>query len=1118
MLAMAAAAQSDSGAQGGAELHLMLTGSAVAVRRADATRVPLARLDAALLAVLALEGSASRHRLLQLLWPDQEPEAARNALRQRLFRLRRAMGAEVVSGHEQLSLADRVTHDIAHLDTDGELLAGWDYADCPQLDEWLQMQRRALRERRRAHDADRIAQCEREGRHADGAALAERLIAADPLDEAAVRQAMRLHYLAGQHAPALAAFERFAAELAADCPAAMPARDTTDLLATIREARASAPAVRREIPASVLRPPRLVGRDAALQAMALAWSAGRAFWLLGEAGLGKSRVIAEFAGHEFGRSGAVTLAVAARPGDGGVPYASLGRALRALIERRPALLEHAERGELARVLPEVQVTAVAKAAIGAQMVLQHAIRSLLQHAMRDGLAALVFDDLHFADPASLEMLQGLVGDDALGSLRWGFAQRPGESAAPIAALRGALEDLQRIDITALPPLVESQMAELIDSLALPTIDAAQLAPALTRHTGGNPMYALETIKHLIASGSAGAAGLPRPASVAQLIERRLRQLTAQALTLARVAAVAGVDFSIELAQAVLGARALALADAWQELEAAQVLRGNAFAHDLVYEATLASVPAPIAAHTHGEVAAFLEAHGGEPARVAAHWIAAEQPRRALASLHAAAEAARRAMRRKEEAAFLQRAATIESESGERDAAYHSWRTMLDALWNADYRSIDVSMLDRLETMATNAAQRAAAVALRASWAQANGDLVEAKRRCRAAIDLADAAGDEDIAADARQRLADMLQFDGQHDDALALLQPLLPWATERAADAERAVYYGTLGVVLDSCERGAEARSYHQRAIETSRKAQRWGDVVVVLGNLATSWAIAGHTQRAVDVLREAMQLAAAHDEARGCGAALPAEMYKSLRDSARYAEALRWLEPALANEPGNFLPLLKCHVACGWIHLGQHARAQREIDAALELQMPALVRAKALQMRARLKVALGQRGARTLIDEALRIVQDHPGRRTLRASIVLDHALTREPPAALSAARGIVAEAERLDLAGTALAGHVRASRFAVDADLAAEAVAHARAALAIGDDVAPNDLYPGERWLHAWRAFTAAAAEADAADALQRGVQWVRTIAQDHVPEPFRDAFVRANAVNQQLLRAAA
>ena len=51
--------------------------------------------------------------------------------------------------------------------------------------------------------------------------------------------------------------------------------------------------------------------------------------------------------------------------------------------------------------------------------------------------------------------------------------------------------------------------------------------------------------------------------------------------------VAAPDFGIELAARVLGVRTLDLADPWAELEAAQVLRDGAFAHDLIYESALA---------------------------------------------------------------------------------------------------------------------------------------------------------------------------------------------------------------------------------------------------------------------------------------------------------------------------------------------------------------------------------------------------------------------------------------------------------------------------------------------------------------------------------------------------
>jgi len=68
-------------------MHLRLSNAPQLSISADKV-LPLAPRDVAPLAWLALEGPTSRNRLAQLLWPDSEPLAARNALRQRLFQLR----------------------------------------------------------------------------------------------------------------------------------------------------------------------------------------------------------------------------------------------------------------------------------------------------------------------------------------------------------------------------------------------------------------------------------------------------------------------------------------------------------------------------------------------------------------------------------------------------------------------------------------------------------------------------------------------------------------------------------------------------------------------------------------------------------------------------------------------------------------------------------------------------------------------------------------------------------------------------------------------------------------------------------------------------------------------
>jgi DNA-binding SARP family transcriptional activator len=62
---------------------------------------------------LALQGPTPRERMSALLWPASDAEAARNALRQRLFRLRRQLGDDVVEGSTVLALASGVTHALS---------------------------------------------------------------------------------------------------------------------------------------------------------------------------------------------------------------------------------------------------------------------------------------------------------------------------------------------------------------------------------------------------------------------------------------------------------------------------------------------------------------------------------------------------------------------------------------------------------------------------------------------------------------------------------------------------------------------------------------------------------------------------------------------------------------------------------------------------------------------------------------------------------------------------------------------------------------------------------------------------------------------------------------------
>ncbi|MCB1997648.1 MAG: AAA family ATPase, partial [Rhodoferax sp.] len=699
----------------------------------DGRCLPLAPRDALLAAWLAIEGPTPRARLAALLWPEAEPGAARNALRQRLFQLRRQLGFALVEGEATLALAAGTTHDLDDAD---DLLAGCEIGIAGEAGQWVALQRRRRQERLRLSLAELATMAEQARDWDDALAHARELVALDPLSEAAHRRLIRLHYLAGDRAAALRAFDTCEAMLKHEV-GTRPSPETLALLATVEAAVPPAADAGTTVPVALLRPPRLLGRDTVRAALVQAVHEGRSVLLRGEPGMGKSRLLDDLSDRLPGPC----LRVGARPGDAGVPFALAGRWLRALLAVGALEPGPAQRPLLAHLLPGLGAPEPAQPAD-----LAAAVEALWMQAVAAGLRVVVIDDLQFGDAASLTLLDGLAGrDDA----SWIVAARPAELEAPAAGFCAALGRRAGTLVLDLPPLDGPAVAELLASLDLPALP--QSAAALQARTGGNPLYVLETIKAALLSPRAdGPAGHAWPAApgVLRLIQQRLMRLSAPALRLARCAAIAGQDTSPALAAAVLGTRVLDLADAWAELESAQVLRGDRFAHDLIAEAALASVPAPVARPLHAEVAAWLEAQGGEPARVAWHWLAAGQGLRAVPALVAAGRKAAGLWQHETAADQFERAADLLRDAGRRSEAFDVYLQAAEA--RSAYRLDDHlrRLGAQLDALADDDVQRAWAACVQVALCAEQRRFAEARSLAESALALARRAG----AADAEVEL------------------------------------------------------------------------------------------------------------------------------------------------------------------------------------------------------------------------------------------------------------------------------------------------------------------------------------------------------------------------------
>lgn len=1089
--------------------HLHL-GHTPHVRRPDGRAEPLAPRDAALLAWLALEGATSRIRLASLMWPGSDAEAARNTLRQRLFQLRRQFDRELVAGRATLELAAGVTHDLHEADgvlgDDDSAEAGSEFAL------WLAQQRLRRRDRTRQSLAELSALAERASDWADALSHAQELLALDRLSEEAHRRVMRLHYLAGDRAAALLAFDRCERVLK-DEVGATPAPETLALLHTVEQ---SAPPPRlaedagtlavARVPASVLRPPRLLGRAREIDSLAAAWQRRQLVLVLGDGGLGKTRLVSDFA---LGRVG--VLLTGARPGDAGVAYASASRLLRQLPAQALERLDSPLREGLACLLPELGPAAPLRSEADRTRFFNAVAAALDSAAV--ALQGCVVDDLHFADEASLELIRYLVGATRC---RWVLAARETEVSAVSRAWLQALCGEAETVVLRLQPLTLAQVTELIDSLQLPSLDGATHARALLQHTGGNPLYLLEAVKSWLASGETDAAAhLPASVNVNALIERRINRLSVGAVQLARCAAVATPDFDIELAAHVLGLRTLDLADPWAELEAAQVLHDGAFAHDLIYEAALASVPGPVARQLHAEIAGFMAERGGEPVRLASHWAQARHWSAAAQAYLTAAQRALDAGRPAEHCQLLEQAAQNFALAGDTEARFAALLQRAGMLVSNDLGAQAQAAVVALEHSAGDDAQQLSALRVRLDLATMRAEVDEVLRLAPLGLAAAQAQGQPELALRFALAWSGALLDARRTAEGVSVLEPHRDWVQAHADLELQWTFAMAHALALDYDGHLREAALGWQQCQALARQAGRPDLLWQSMSNGASGLAKMGRVRQAVELSTQARQLAQANHQVGPLRWAASSVVHAHrLRDLGRYAEALPLLEDGLqaftAEGSVPDIAMTQCRLALLFMFLGQPARAQPLLAADVSGLPPGMAMIRRV-MQGDLASHLGGDGVGPM-REALAAFPNRDDVYHRVGSLFAAGVLPADEGEAMAASLASwAALQERL---GLAMSGHVRAASRAADQGAWMRGLVHAEAALALEREHQPDSFYLAELWWAAGRVYVGLGRMDEARRVLERGRAWVMGLASEHVPEAFRAGFLQRNPVNVALL----
>jgi DNA-binding SARP family transcriptional activator len=633
---------------------------------------------AAVLAYLALEGATSKYKLAGLLWPDSGETAARNNMRQLLRRFRQAAEADIILGEDRIELNPEVEVDakkLSYLETPSlellkqntEFLEGMDYDAAPDFAEWLESVREELRDLRVRSAEAEATRLEESGNLRRALEFAEGRLKLEPLAEEAYRHLMRIHYLLGDRGAALAVFEKCKIMLQEEL-GATPLKETLELAGLIERGTqlANAPAKPTAIlPTAVLRPPVLAGREKEWAQIEAAWDAGQFIAIEGEAGEGKTRLMLDFIYSKVPKESVLHLR--SRPGDAGIPYSTHARNFWQMIQQFKPDLESWVVRELARMIPELGDSPGPIVSPQEKLRFYQAKLEAMVASVKKGLRVLASDDVQYTDPASGEAALYMMGQmtSTSGGLAAVYCYRPDELNPQIKTIFDQGNTAGLIAIIKLDNLETQSVETLLKGLGVKPTQS--LVPGLTRYTGGNPQFVLETVKYLMETGRL-EEGLPSRLSaqgqVASLIARRLQRLSPMALNLARAAAIAGTQFNLELAAFVLERSPLDLMDAVSELEGAQILKGSSFTHDLVFEAVLADIPQAVKQLLHARTARWLEQTRANPAAIAGHWLEAAQPMHGVPWLLKAAELAEYNALPREAADNYQRAIAVLEANGD----------------------------------------------------------------------------------------------------------------------------------------------------------------------------------------------------------------------------------------------------------------------------------------------------------------------------------------------------------------------------------------------------------------------------------------------------------------------
>ncbi len=849
----------------------------------------LSRKTRAVLAYLAsTPDHHSRVELFSLFC--QEASDPAGALRWHLSRLRRKLHAEAllidnrtVAFNHELASVDSLTFQstLERLPRNslpqtqlrevlemyrGEYLSGLELRDAPEFEFWLIAERSRLNQLYERGLLANVDQLILVGKYLEAIAWTERLLRTNSLLEQAHSRLIWLYAQLNQRDKAIQQFERCRDILRKEL-AVEPSDDLLRLQEAFRGGSVPALELLRltaapVAPVQVEREVDFFGRDAEQEQLAQTWrdewqTSGGVALIDGAAGDGKTRLAAEFTRrlpahhllqghcHESSRH---------------TPYHPWIEVLEAVLQRLPdAALESFDPywlAQLSYLLPALMLRLPQETPRPdfSEMHISLAVVQLLRRLQLEVPRPLVIllDDLQWSDEASLHLFQFIssrsFADSNSPLLMVGLyrSEEAEENAALLTLIRDLTRSAKTLALT-LRPLSAEAVQQLVAAKLPEQADVLHLSETLLRATGGNPLYLTEILSELREADvqANGQTSLPIPASLHELVKRRLGELPATQQQVLEAMAAVNDALPSDVFQAISGRSEEEVFNAidaglrWRLLRALEDEKPPryAFQHDLIREAVWNQVNAMRRQRLHQRSAEKLIERGAAAAQIAFHWHGAGNlTQEAIYAAKAGREAAKM-YSNAEARVHLQRAIEMTEDSADRV----TWTVELgEVLFHlGEWDAAGQAFQDALETAST---EELPAIEARAylglgQLARNRGFFPEAIQYLQKAQAIAERVADYKILSRSVGGLASTYWRQGESQTALDYQQQALAIAETHDDLSGLGMIHGGLGAVYANLDDFEKSLYHYNESLRIARQLDERGRIGKIITNIGIVYA-----------------------------------------------------------------------------------------------------------------------------------------------------------------------------------------------------------------------------------------------------------------------------------------